>query len=91
MEYGLDRFYAQLELTKDLIELRHCSDNSLQFVLRLNFSNKGKGPVILDNLHKSSSAYLVSRTFENAIRKSMNLSCITYEESTPQTRSSRMR
>ena len=69
MTQGLDPFYAQLELTKDLIELRYCSDDSLQFVLRLNFSNKGKEPVILDKGSRSGTGLLVSRTFENAIKK----------------------
>ena len=69
MEYGLDPFYAQLELTKDLIEQRYCSDDSLQLVVRLNFSNKGKGPVILDKSYKSSSTHLISRTFEDATKK----------------------
>jgi hypothetical protein len=69
MSYGLDPFYAQLELTKDLLELRYCSDDSLQFVVSLIFSNKGKGPVVLDKRWRSSSTYLVSRSFENAIKK----------------------
>jgi hypothetical protein len=69
MSYGLDPLYAQLELTKDLIELRYCSDDRLEFVVRLNFSNKGEGPVVLERRWRSSSAYLVSRTFENAIKK----------------------
>ena len=69
MTRGLDPFYAQMEFTKDLIELRYCSNDSLQFVLRLNFSNKGKNPVILDKRYRSGSGFLVSRTFENAIKK----------------------
>jgi hypothetical protein len=48
MTRGLDQFYAQIELTKDLIELQYCSNDILQFVVRLNFSNKGKNPVILE-------------------------------------------
>ena len=69
MTQGLDPLYAQLELTTDLIELRYCSNDSIQFVLRLNFSNKGKEPVILEKRSRSVSRLLVSRTFENAIKK----------------------
>src|SRR6185503_3797716 len=69
MTQGLDRVYAQLELTKDLVEQRYCSNNSLQLLIRLNFSNKGNGPVILDKRTRPISAYLLSRTLENAIKK----------------------
>jgi hypothetical protein len=69
MSFGLDPLYAHVELTKDLILLRYCSDDRLEFVVRLNFSNKSKGPVVLVKRWRSSSAYLVSRTFENAIKK----------------------
>lgn len=69
MTQGSDPFYAQVELTKDLIELRYCSNDSLEFVLRLNFSNKGKNPVILEKRHRSGAGFFVSRTFENAIKK----------------------
>jgi hypothetical protein len=68
MTQGQDPFYAQLEFTKNLIELRYCSDDSLQFVLRLNFSNKGKNPVILYKRYRSGAGFFVSRTFENAIK-----------------------
>lgn len=69
MTSGLDRVYANLELTKDLVRLQHCSDDNLQLLVRLNFSNKGKGPVVLDTRTKPISRYMVSRTAENATKR----------------------
>lgn len=69
MTIGVDPLNAQLQLTKDLIELRYGSDDSLQFVMRLSFSNHSEWPVILDNRIKPVSAYMVSRSLENAARR----------------------
>ena len=69
MTSGLDRVYANLELTKDLLRLQHCSNDNLQLLVRLNFSNKGKGPLVLDTRTKPISRYMVSRTAENATKR----------------------
>jgi len=69
MTAGQDAFHAQLELRTDVIEIRRCSDDSLRFILRLNFSNKGNGPVILDKRSSVISKYMISRSSEDATRK----------------------
>ena len=69
MTTGLDTLHAQLQLKTDSIELRHCSGDYLQFNLRLNFTNRGKGPVILDKRSTVISQYMVSRSSEDANRK----------------------
>jgi hypothetical protein len=73
MTTGLDTLHAQLQLKTDSIELRHCSGDYLQFNLRLNFTNRGKGPVILDKRSTVISQYMVSRSSEDANRKKMRL------------------
>lgn len=69
MTQGLDPLHAKLELTTDLLELRYCSDYSFQFVLRLNFSNKGTSTVVLDKKSRRGSSFLVSPTLEDAIKR----------------------
>jgi len=69
MTIGQDKFQAPIQLTTDAMDLRHCSDNHLQFLLRLNFTNEGKGSVILDKRSSVISKYMVSRNSESAARK----------------------
>lgn len=69
MTQGSDSLHAQVQLTKDLIGLPVCTEGSLQFRLRLNFSNNGKGPIILEKSTRPVTAFLVSRNSENAMKK----------------------
>lgn len=69
MTMGQDKFFADLQLHTNLIKLETCSGDRLRFTLRLNYVNEGKGIVILDKRSSVISNYMISRNFENAVKK----------------------
>ena len=69
MTVGQDAFLANLQLNTDLMKLEACSGDRLRFTLRLNFTNRGKGAVILDKRSSLIPRYMMSRNFKNAIKK----------------------
>jgi hypothetical protein len=60
----------------DLMKLEDCSGERLRFTLRLTFTNREKGAVILDKRSSAVTQYMMSRNFKNAIKKSMRLTCL---------------
>lgn len=69
MTQGEDKYRANLQLNTDLIELRHCSGDTLRFTLRLNFTNRGENTVILDKRSRAITQYMISSSLKNATKK----------------------
>lgn len=61
MTAGKDALHAQLQLSTSVVEQRYCSDGRVRFQLRLDFTNAGKQPVVLDKRSSTIPKYLVSR------------------------------